>query len=151
MPGRHDHGHPLQIELLEGEPDHLVGVGQAAHHHVELAALQALQQDGVRPGDQVNGGVAALGGQLVHRLRHQADGNGRQGADAQIGLALPLALGHALDRLLQGDDSGRGMVLERLAQRRQRQPLGPAREQAHVQSSSSSRRVLETAGWVTAS
>ena len=130
---RTSNGHPLQIELLECQPDHLIGVRQPAHHHIELAALQTLQQNGVRPGDQVNGRVAALAGQLVHRLGHQADRNGRQGADAQIRLTLPLTLGHALDRLLQGDDSGRGMVLERLAQLRQREPLGPAREQAHVQ------------------
>ena len=132
-PGGDDHRHPLQIELLEGEPDHLVGVGEPAHHHVELTALEALEQDAVRAGDQVNGGVAALGGQLVHRLRYQADGDGRQRADADVGVALELALGDAVDRVLQGDEAGRRMVLERLAERRQREPFGPAREQANVE------------------
>ena len=43
------------------------------------------------------------------------------------------ALGDAVDRVLQGDDAGGRVVLERLAQRRQRQPLRPACEQADVE------------------
>ena len=59
MTGMDDDGHPLEIELLEGEPDHLVGVGQAPDHDIELAALQSLQEDAIGAGDQMHGSVAA--------------------------------------------------------------------------------------------
>ena len=95
--------------------------------------LEALQQDAVRAGDQVHGGIPAPAGQLVHGLRHQADGDRRQRADADARAAWELALADAGDGLLQGDHTGRRVVLEHLAQGGEGQALGPAREQADVE------------------
>ena len=133
MTGMDDHRHPLEIELLEGEPDHLVGVGQAPDHDIELAALQSLQEDAIGAGDQMHGRIPTVGREGADRLGHETHGHGRQGADLDVAVALQLALGHAVDRLLQRDHPGGGVVLEGLAQRREHQALGSAGEQADVQ------------------
>jgi hypothetical protein len=123
MAGAHREHQRLGVQQLEAQPAHQARVAHAAHHQVELAGAQLVEQRGV--GGALHHDLHLRPALAQPRQRHRQQGrrHARQGADAQ-----------PLDAPARGRRHGLRAGVQRLehAQRMRQQLLAGRREPLHA-------------------
>jgi hypothetical protein len=155
MAGAHREHQRLGVQQLEAQPAHQARVAHAAHHQVELAGAQLVEQRGVGGALHHDLHLRPALAQPRQRHRQQRRRHARQGADAQPLDAPARGRRHGLRAGVQRLEHAQRMRQQLLAGRREPLHAAPARvaalDQPRAHDGLQLDSVLDTAGWLSAS